>query len=208
MAKDIAGWLMFSSEMQDVIIVGISYDQGNDVWWSKRSRDYIPTKDTISDFGKQWPLAGGASHFIDFIRKELFPAIEQRYSVLENNRGIIGFSFGGLLSSYILLNHSDLFDNYIIISPGLVWDNAYILQIEKKYSENHTDLDKRLFIALSSEESKEWIIRPTICFIEALKTRAYPNLELIYEYYEGETHFTGYPRALTDGLKQLYGKQQ
>ena len=49
MAKDIADWLMFGKEIQDIIIVGISYSKDDETWWQNRSRDYIPTSDTLSD---------------------------------------------------------------------------------------------------------------------------------------------------------------
>ena len=189
---------------EEIVVVGIAYNQGNKAWWSNRARDYLPTKDSISELGKQWPMAGGALNFIHFIGKELFPEIETRYNTSPMNRGIAGFSFGGLLASYILLTHSHLFQNYIIISPGLSWDDHLILKEEMKYNDTHENLEKRLFVTLAANESQEWIINSTKEFIKALKSRNYSGLDLHYEYYEGETHFSGYSRAFTNGLKHLY----
>ena len=35
MTKEIADWLMWSNEIKDIIIVGISYGKGTDIWWKK-----------------------------------------------------------------------------------------------------------------------------------------------------------------------------
>ena len=109
-------------------------------------------------------MAGGAQDFINFMKDELMPKIDQKYPVDKNNRGIVGFSFGGFFASYMLLKNPQLFDNYLIISPGLVWDNNYILELEEEYGTKRNDLMKKIFFSLSSEESRELIIRPTLLF--------------------------------------------
>jgi predicted alpha/beta superfamily hydrolase len=115
MAKEIADWLMFGEEIQDIIIVGISYNKDDDTWWENRSRDYLPTSDTVSTFGKKWPKAGGADKFLDYLQYALMPSIEKDFSVNKKSTGIVGFSFGGLLVSYAMLTRPDMFERYIII---------------------------------------------------------------------------------------------
>lgn len=204
MAKEIADWLMFQQEINDILIVGIAYNKDDDYWWINRSRDFCPTLDTISAFGKYWPKAGGADKFLDFMQYDLKPEIEKRYIINKTNTGIIGFSFGGLLASYALFTRSDLFENYIIISPALIWDNLLITRLENKYFQANKELDKKVFISLSSNDSNDLVNEPTKKFIEILKTRKYDRFDLTYDYYENETHFSGYPRALTTGLKKIY----
>lgn len=204
MAKDIADWLMFRNEIKDIIIVGIAYNKDDKTWWVNRSRDFCPTLDTITQFGKNWPEAGGADYFLDFIQFNLIPEIDKRYNIAHNETGIIGFSFGGLLASYALFTRPGLFDNFIIISPGLIWDNSLVHRLENKYYQGNKVLNKKIFISTSSEEPKELIIVPTKKLIDSLKSRNYKGLELVYEHFENETHFTGYPRAFTTGLKKIY----
>ncbi|MCH2193124.1 alpha/beta hydrolase-fold protein [Kordia sp.] len=43
---------------------------------------------------------------------------------------IIGQSLGGLLATEILFKRPHLFDNYIIVSPSLWWDDEKILDFE------------------------------------------------------------------------------
>jgi predicted alpha/beta superfamily hydrolase len=48
MTKEIADWLMWSNEIRDIIVIGISYGKGTDIWWEKRARDYTHCNDTVS----------------------------------------------------------------------------------------------------------------------------------------------------------------
>ncbi len=204
MAKEIADWLMFGKEIQDILIVGISYNKDDDTWWINRSRDYIPTSDTVSDFGKYWPKAGGADRFLDYLQYSVMPSIEKKFLVNKRCTGIVGFSFGGLLVSYTMITRPNLFERYIIISPGLIWDNSLVSRLEDKYYQSNKELRKKVFISISSVDPKTIVIEPTKKFVEVINSRNYQGLELTYEYYENETHFSGYPRALTAGLKKLY----
>lgn len=206
MAKEIGDWLMFGKEIQDIIIVGISYNKDDKTWWINRTRDYIPTSDTLSKFGKRWPKAGGANIFLDYIQMDLIPEIENKFKIDTTNKGIIGFSFGGLLAAYTLFERPEMFDNYIIISPALVWDNYLVSKLENDFYNSGKRLDKKAFISISSEDSKNLILEPTKALVESLKKRNYKGFELIYEFNENETHFSGYSRALTTGLKRIYGK--
>ena len=53
------------------------------------------------------------------IEKEIIPIIEKQVRVKKDSRTLLGHSLGGLLGSYLLLNHSKIFDNYIISSPSM-----------------------------------------------------------------------------------------
>jgi predicted alpha/beta superfamily hydrolase len=66
LATDTAEWLAWAEEAPEMIVVGIGYGPGRD-WWQKRSRDLTPTKDASKIWG-EWPMAGGATKFQDFLR--------------------------------------------------------------------------------------------------------------------------------------------
>ena len=96
------------------IVVGIAN--------TDRTRDFTyPT--SIEEDLKAYPSSGHSHIFIAFIEKELQPFIESKYKT-NNTRTIIGQSSGGLLATEILFRKPHLFDKYIIISPGLRWDNG------------------------------------------------------------------------------------
>lgn len=121
----IAGLVQFASYpwinmIQESIVVGIENVD--------RKRDFcFPT--TIAQDKIDFPTTGGSASFIKFIETELQPYIDSVYKVtLEKT--IIGQSLGGLLATEILAKKPELFDNYIIVSPSLWWDNQSLLDLE------------------------------------------------------------------------------
>lgn len=121
----IAGLVQFASYpwinmIEESIVVGIENVD--------RKRDFcFPT--TIAQDKIDFPTTGGSEAFINFIETELQPYIESAYKV-QGERTIIGQSLGGLLATEILAKKPDLFDNYIIVSPSLWWDNQSLLDLE------------------------------------------------------------------------------
>ena len=90
-----------------------------------RRKDFtFPTR--IEKDKKAYPTTGGSSRFISFIEKELQPYIQNKYKT-NHTKTIIGQSLGGLLATEILLKKPFLFDNYIIVSPSLWWNNESLL---------------------------------------------------------------------------------
>lgn len=63
------------------------------------------------------------------MESELTPYFKQHYRVSEST--FVGHSFGGLFGSYLLIKHPNLFNNYIIVSPSLWYDNHLLLQLAK-----------------------------------------------------------------------------
>ena len=202
MTKEITDWLIWSNEIKDIILVGISYGNGTESWWEKRARDYIHCKDTA--FAKAFPSAGGADNFLKFVNYELFPAINENYRINQDSTAIMGLSFGGLLSSYILFAQPDMFKGYIIIAPALVWNNKSISKLEVDYFSKHKELNKMVYMAYGSLDNKDWIINPTNELMQTLQVRNYEGLKFISQVFVGETHISVYPVALTHGLKTVF----
>jgi predicted alpha/beta superfamily hydrolase len=75
LTKGIADLLMFGKEIKDIIVIGISYGQGTDIWIKNRSRDYTPSVDTFVVNG-QFMQTGGADNFLKFIQFEYFNEFE------------------------------------------------------------------------------------------------------------------------------------
>lgn len=95
-----------------------------------RKRDFtFPTgnKKDSEDF----PTAGGSARFIEMLAKEVRPLVGRTYRTT-GPETIIGQSLGGLLAAEILFKRPELFDNYIIISPSLWWDDESLLEYKPK----------------------------------------------------------------------------
>jgi predicted alpha/beta superfamily hydrolase len=118
----ISGLVQFGSYpwinmLPESIVIGISnVDRKHDFTFSTSI-----AKDKI-DF----PTSGGSENFMAFIEKELQPKVQEMYRT-SSIKTIIGQSLGGLLATEILLKKPELFDNYIIISPSLWWDDQSLL---------------------------------------------------------------------------------
>jgi predicted alpha/beta superfamily hydrolase len=201
MTKEVADWLTWSSEIRNIILVGISYGKGTSVWWEKRARDYTQFKDTVYFY---YPNAGGADNFLSFIKNELFPVVNKNYRTIQDSNAIMGLSFGGLLGSYVLFKQPDMFKSYIIISPSLFWNGNSILKTETGYFLEHKKLNKVVYLAYGTLDDKDWVINPSDSFIRVLQQRNYEGLVFTPEIFKGETHVSVLPVALTHGLKAIF----
>jgi uncharacterized protein len=198
MAHNLVHWLKYSREIPDVIVVGIAYNQN---WWQKRSRDYTPIKDRAKTWG-EWPLAGGADNFILFLQKELAPELKRLYRIDNNNRSIIGLSFGGLFVNYTLFSNPDMFDNYLIICPALIWDDHFLFRMDNQLKAA-PNKRKKVFTAVGSLDDKVKIIDPWENMNSLMAEENYPNLIWNHKTYNNYGHISVIPVALTDGLKFL-----
>jgi hypothetical protein len=199
--KGITDLLMIGKEIKGIIVIGISYGKGVFAWSIKRTRDLTPSHDTIFAKGQN---TGGADNFLKFVQYELFPAVNRNYRTNPDSSAICGESLGGLLNSYILWKQPELFKGYIIISPSLIWNNKSVLKLESEYFVNHKDLNKAVYIAYGSLDSKEVIISPATELIKVIQMHNYRGLRLVTRVFEGETHMSVPSVAITNGLKTLF----
>ncbi|MDF0667242.1 MAG: alpha/beta hydrolase-fold protein [Nitrospira sp.] len=201
LAADTAEWLAWAKEAPDLIVVGIGYGPGRD-WWEKRSRDFTPTQDVTRLWG-EWPQAGGAVKFEEFLYRELFPLIESRYRALADDRAVAGLSFGGLFGTVSLFTRPALFHRYILIGPPLVWDNRRIWQYEADYRAKSSALTATVFTAVGNQEDPT-ILEPWAEFNRLIESRRYDGLRWITRTYPEESHISVLPGALSGGIRRVY----
>jgi len=91
----------------------------------------------------EFPESGASEQFIGFLEKEVLPFVENRFRT-NNERTIIGQSLGGLLGTEILFKAPHMFDNYILVSPSLWWDDENLLKAEI----GNFDSPKKIYIAV------------------------------------------------------------
>src|ERR1039457_2942176 len=115
--------LIAEQKIRPLIIVGIDNTK-------KRVREYIPYKSrdprVLNPRGKCYP---------DFLRREVFSLIEERYSVLRGpeNTGLGGSSLGGLITLYTQLAAPGVFGRLLIESPSLSVANRRILEESRRF---------------------------------------------------------------------------
>jgi predicted alpha/beta superfamily hydrolase len=200
------------NEVSDVLIVGVGYPM-QDYAETRivRTRDLTPTfdPDYYEEHLKEVPvppggdLMGGAEEFFTFLNGELFPFIQERYRVDQNDRGILGISFGGLFATYCLFKHPGCFQRYIIGSPSLWWDNGVVFEYEKEYTSEHSDLAAKVFLSVGGLEGDDRV-NVVKELGEVLDSRGYQSLELTRTIFEGETHLSVGGATIWHGLRETY----
>ncbi len=189
----VAGLVQFGSfswinMIPETIVVGISNID--------RKRDFTFYTDD-KGYTKEFPTTGHSAPFINFIEKELQPFIKNNYNTNGTNT-IIGQSLGGLLATEILFKKPDLFDNYIIVSPSLWWDNESLLE----YNPASYTTNKSIYVAVGKEG--EIMERETKVLYEKLKPLHKKNSKVYYQFFEKQNHADALHLAVYDAFEKLF----
>ena len=200
-----------SSEMDQVILVGILSVGNEKDWHQQRNMDYTPSVYDLSwlnlkiEFGGMFldeTNTGGAEHFMQFLKNQIIPTVEKEYKVDAKTRGILGHSFGGLLGFYSFVKYNDLFANYILLAPAIWWNDSEIFQDKASLL---SQKEAKMFIAMGTGEINMLKI-PLANLVEELKSKTNEKLEMTYKQYENATHNSVIPQGIYDGIELLYTK--
>jgi predicted alpha/beta superfamily hydrolase len=199
----------------EIVIIGIGYkikDMAD--WGAWRTRDLTPTNVPAVDTtwnkllsgitGRQFDVkSGGAATFLDFIGKEVIPFVESNYRVSPTNRGIGGYSYGGLFSLYVLFKQPDMFTLYYAGSPSISYDKGVLFKYEKEYASLHKDLNVSLFMSAGGSEDS-LMVSNVNKMADLLRSRNYPGLKVGSHVFPYETHQSCYPSSIMRALRVLY----
>ena len=201
--------LEYDGKLPEMIIIGISSKGGSKEFIYNRSRDYTPTKiDPLSlpeNIRVLTPASGGAEKFLSFINEELIPFVESKFRCQKNDRTFIGHSYGGLFGFYVLFNHPEIFNRYVMISPVLLWDNELILQQENEFFKNHKSLNAIVYTTVGSLEG-DFMLKPWERLVESIKVHQYDGLIFKNRVALDESHYTIIPYIVTHGLTSVFKK--
>jgi len=139
-----AEFLARNGRMSEVIVVGINN--------TDRTRDLSPSrpKATGATGAPQFPTAGGADKFLQFIETELIPEIEKRYRV-SPYRVLAGHSLGGLFAVHAMLSRPELFKSYVAVSPNLNWDNQLLVKRAEDFFKTRKEMNATFFMTIANE---------------------------------------------------------
>ena len=179
--------LVGNGSMRPFIVVGIENTQ--------RRRDLTgPT--TNADDKKIAPRVGGSATFRQFIRRELMPAVRQRYRTTPET-ALVGESLAGLFAVETLLLEPDLFDTYLAFDPSLWWNNGQLAKQAAGPLAAYRGPAKTVYLATSSQGDTA----ATRQLASLLRTPSQPRLTGYYEPMPAETHATIYHPAALRGLR-------
>src|SRR5690606_36952027 len=161
--------------------------------------------------------SNGIKAFTNFIENELIPYIDSKYPTLQH-RTLIGHSLGGSFVINTLINHQNLFTNYLAIDPGLKsHDYRFFDQaIEKMRDKSYEGKSLFLTIANTMPEGMDtltalkdttWVtstLRSNLNFAKALDQFTSNNLDFEWRYYPNENHLSVPTISEYDGLKYFF----
>jgi hypothetical protein len=148
--------------------------------------------------------SGRAKKFKKFIETEVIPFIDKTCRT-KPERTLIGHSFGGVFASWIMLNHPEIFQNYIIISPILDLQNGAMFE---EISHLSKKIASRVYLCAGSLEA---IYSTNKNFLIDLKKfqqeiSLSPNITSKVEIFEDEYHASVVPFGISKGLRFIYQK--
>ena len=214
-------------ELPPIFVVGIGYGAADGrVFNEMRNRDFTPTANAGVPIQEPPipsgpdPLVpeaqryGGAGRFLDFLLDELKPLITARYPLATGRSTLVGSSMGGLFASYVLLEKPDSFDEYIIASPALWWDDGLLLRTAAQRPLLRGNAPARVFLAVGALEQGAGILKldafrlisNTREFARQLQDRPGSALDVRMHVFDAETHTSVVPTAITRGLRMLCGQ--
>jgi predicted alpha/beta superfamily hydrolase len=145
--------------------------------------------------------SGGSHDFLICIREEIIPYIEANYRGSSTDRGLAGYSYGGLFTLYALFHAPELFQRWFAGSPTM-WQQVY--EEEENYASSHKDLPAKLFITAGTNETE--LLEEVQPLVEHLRSRGYPGLDLTTHKFEGEGHASAYAASVSRALSELYNE--
>lgn len=196
---------MAGADIQDAIVVGVSYSKGDDAGVS-RTRDYTPTNSPDEPNGHSAESRRHSGHsyeYMTFLAEEILPFIAGNYRIDSSREIFVGHSFGGLLGAYILVKRPEIFDYYILGSPSFWYDDRVIFDLEERYSQKRKEMPAHVYMAIGELEdnNRSRMVSEMAQFKERLLSRHYGGLELVTEVLEGETHLSVFPALASNGLR-------
>lgn len=194
--------------IEEFILVGLSYSKG-DSGTDSRRRDYTPTPN--GPRSSAGAVHGGGAVYQAYLKQEVLPYVEARFRADPARRLLLGHSFGGLLGAQIMFTEPDLFSGYILGSPSFWYDQKHVMKMEAAYARDHQNLPAKVFMYMGGYETHGSTRRHSDYDMvgdmkrmeEALKSRAYKDLEVRSVTLDDEDHLTVAPNGFTRGLMAL-----
>jgi predicted alpha/beta superfamily hydrolase len=185
-ASGIVQFLSSNGLIPEMIVVGITNVD--------RNRDFTPTQ------LPQRNSSGGAEKFSEFIANELFPFMERNYRVQSYNI-LMGHSLGGTFATYSLLNHPELFNSYISISPYLMYDyNLMVRETNNKLKPKYPD-GTQYFMTVGNEPN---YFEALDQYSKIIKEKSPKGLDFEYIKMLDDDHGSGPHLSIYNGLLYIY----
>jgi len=170
-----------------MIVIGVA-NQGQ--------QDYILHTTWESEGNNEY---GGAALFNKYLEQDLVPIIKQNYRT-NSQQALAGYSLGGLLTAYVMMQENTSFNAFLSMSPSAWFDNNSINEKLAQYISKNKKALPPLFLTVANEE--EMGVRE---LVDELKKNYKEEKSWHWQFktYPDETHFSTAMPALYDALTFL-----
>ena len=171
-----------------------------------RSRDLTPSSAGQGVYGglgdSGIAQSGGAPKFLQFLEDELIPYVESKFRTYPY-RLLEGHSFGGLFSTYVLMEKPDIFDAFIIQAPALWWNKEEMTANAKPFFKSHTNIDKTIYFGIGGGDG--WGMRQELKrYVQVIEENTPKSLRWKHEEVGDEDHDTSRLLLNYYGLKYVF----
>jgi len=195
-----------AEDIEPLIMVGLGYDvEAFKFDVSNRSHDYTPTKDFLADSILSFQYycsieSGGAEQFALTFKNEIIPFIDSLFRT-NGSKTIVGHSLGGLFVTYLLSEVPQLFNNYVIVSPALWWDNYRLLNEIKE--QNKLETIGSIYLVVGENETTR-IKKSAAQLNKYLRKKTKHKQDYKYEIYKDGNHFSIIPNVIVKTFSLFY----
>ncbi|OWU64753.1 MAG: esterase [Armatimonadetes bacterium Cent15-Ar3] len=194
-ADEAAEALIGAGLIEPIIIVGI--DNGG----MERANEYLPWKIKMGNS----ETGGKADLYGTMIIGELMPLINAKYRTKTgaNNTGLLGSSFGGVITSYLGITRPDVFGKLGIVSPSVWVSNRALLSAVKPVKNR-----QRIWIDMGTKEGAGAVSDATALFdaYKAAGWKAGKDITLVIDG-NAEHNELAWSRRMMSILTYLFGRK-
>lgn len=199
MAAGLIPTLIGNGEAPEMLVVGIAY-QDIRTW---QEHGQLRDQDFLSARFQEKPEDSRLEAFTGFFQQELFPLIEREYRGSPEDRGLFGFSSGGLFALHALLTRPGMFRR--VVATSCTWPGAdeEILAWEQGYAGRSGQPAAQVYLSVGEKDAEQ--LGGFAAVVERLRGRQESGLRLFSEMHAGEGHSSGaLAKAFLHGVRAVY----
>jgi predicted alpha/beta superfamily hydrolase len=188
----IVSFLDFADRAPGMLLVAITN--------TNRSRDLTPPTQSEHEL-RRFTNHGGADRFLQFIRDELMPWVNQNYRTRPYTI-LVGHSLGGLLALHALTTRPEMFDAYVAVDPSMQWNDQAIVGQADTFLAQTAQLNADLYLTMTAEEGPA--AGGLKKLVGILEEKAPLGFRWTLRRMPGETHLSTLHRSIYLGLDTIF----
>lgn len=197
-ADETAESLINAGIIEPMIIVAI--ENGG----AERGNEFLPTKFKMGNN----EVGGKADLYGKMLIDEIMPIVNDRYRTKlgPSNTGLIGSSFGGVVTSYLGITRPDVFGRLGVLSPSVWVDNKVLLSMVKPLEKRQPR--SKIWIDIGGKEGEGSVENTRDLFDAYVKSGWKPNKDVVFVVEPNAEHNEGaWARRLPSILTYLFPKR-